>query len=164
MQLGTYIMANESISIAYFINPSHQSYVCMCIPLIVARQRLGKHVPATTNARSNRRIVGSVICMWAVSYRWRVHGSARVRQITRLSIRGNAEDAVHRQHQELTLRWTKLRAQMVLWQLPRQRMKMKTINVHCCINPSSRTGVDSVSNLPENKGRPARKADNFTAI
>jgi hypothetical protein len=31
------------------------------IPLIVARQRLGEHVPAATNTRNNRRIVGRVI-------------------------------------------------------------------------------------------------------
>jgi hypothetical protein len=29
----------------------------MCIPPVVARQRLGKHVPAATNTRNNRRIV-----------------------------------------------------------------------------------------------------------
>jgi hypothetical protein len=33
----------------------------MCIPLIVARQQLGKHVPTATNTRKNRRIVGRVI-------------------------------------------------------------------------------------------------------
>jgi hypothetical protein len=36
--------------------------VCMSIsPLIVARQRLGKYVPAATNTRNNRRIVGRVV-------------------------------------------------------------------------------------------------------
>jgi hypothetical protein len=38
-----------------------------CIPPSVARQRLGKHVPAETNARNNRRIVGCVgllVCLW----------------------------------------------------------------------------------------------------
>jgi hypothetical protein len=61
MELGMYIMATEPISMAYIINPSHQS-VCMCIPPIVdrqilskcilpfiARQQLGKHVPAAMN-------------------------------------------------------------------------------------------------------------------
>jgi hypothetical protein len=33
----------------------------LCIPPIVARQRLGKHVPAATNACNNRRIIGRVI-------------------------------------------------------------------------------------------------------
>jgi hypothetical protein len=35
--------------------------VCMSIPLIVARQRLGKHVPEAMNTHNNRRIVGSDI-------------------------------------------------------------------------------------------------------
>jgi hypothetical protein len=33
----------------------------MCIPPIVARQRLGKHVPETMNTHNNRRNVGRVI-------------------------------------------------------------------------------------------------------
>jgi hypothetical protein len=37
--------------------------VCMCVPLFVARQCLGKHVPAATNKRSNRRIVRCA-CLW----------------------------------------------------------------------------------------------------
>jgi hypothetical protein len=37
--------------------------VCVLL-LIVARQRLGKHVPAATNTRNNRRIVGEVV-FWA---------------------------------------------------------------------------------------------------
>jgi hypothetical protein len=32
----------------------------MCIPLFVARQRIGKHVPAATCTRKYRRIVGRV--------------------------------------------------------------------------------------------------------
>jgi hypothetical protein len=56
MEIGVYNMAPEPISTAYFINPSHQSAE---FPT-VARQRLGKHVPAVNNTRNNRRIVGSV--------------------------------------------------------------------------------------------------------
>jgi hypothetical protein len=44
MKLGTYIMAPEPISMAYFINPAHQ-------PLI-ARQQLGKN---------NKRIAARII-------------------------------------------------------------------------------------------------------
>jgi hypothetical protein len=33
----------------------------MCIPLIVAGQRLGKYVPAAANTHNNRRIVGDVV-------------------------------------------------------------------------------------------------------
>jgi hypothetical protein len=35
--------------------------VCACIPPVVARQLLGKHVPAVTNTRDNRRNVGCVV-------------------------------------------------------------------------------------------------------
>jgi hypothetical protein len=35
----------------------------MCIPPIVERQRLGKHVPAAKNIRNNGRNVGRV-CLW----------------------------------------------------------------------------------------------------
>jgi hypothetical protein len=61
MKLYTYITTPEPIWTAYFINPSHQS-VCLCI-LIVARQRLGKHVSAATNTRSSTRNIGFV-CSW----------------------------------------------------------------------------------------------------
>jgi hypothetical protein len=41
MKLSTFIIAPEPISTAYFVNPSHQS-VCIYVPPIVAKQRLGK--------------------------------------------------------------------------------------------------------------------------
>jgi hypothetical protein len=60
------------VGISWQLSPS--VYVCMCIPPIVARrklgkmirsffarQRLGKHVPAATNACNNRRIIGRFI-------------------------------------------------------------------------------------------------------
>jgi hypothetical protein len=47
-----YIMATEPISTAC---------VCTYIPPIVARQRLGRHVPVATNTRNNRIIVGGVV-------------------------------------------------------------------------------------------------------
>jgi hypothetical protein len=68
MKLGIYIVAPESISKAHLIDPSRQS-VCLyvlsllsllgkgsikCVPPFISRQRLGKHVPAATNTRSNR--------------------------------------------------------------------------------------------------------------
>jgi hypothetical protein len=37
--------------------------VCMCIPPIVVRQWLGKHVSAATNTSNSRRIVERV-CLW----------------------------------------------------------------------------------------------------
>jgi hypothetical protein len=71
-------MAPEPILVAYFINPSHQSvclYVCLLsllgkgsvkyISSFIARQLLGKHVPAATNTRNNRIIVGRVsLCIY----------------------------------------------------------------------------------------------------
>jgi hypothetical protein len=57
------------VNISWHLNPSQRRTskiplispcVCMCIPLIVARQRLGKHVPMATNTR-NIRNVGGVI-------------------------------------------------------------------------------------------------------
>jgi hypothetical protein len=42
MKLHMHIIARESISTAYFINPSHHLCVFMCIPLIVAMRRLVK--------------------------------------------------------------------------------------------------------------------------
>jgi hypothetical protein len=88
MKLGAYITAPEPNSTGCFINPSHQSVsVCVsllsllgkasvkCMPLFIARQRFGKHVPAPTNTRNNRRIVGRA-CLW-------------VRLCTPLSLLGN---------------------------------------------------------------------------
>jgi hypothetical protein len=52
-------------STAYFGNPSHQSVYLLgkgsvtCIPPVIARQWLAKHVPSTTNTH-NRRIIGRV--------------------------------------------------------------------------------------------------------
>jgi hypothetical protein len=51
--LGMYIMAPEPISPVYYMNPSHQS-VCLCVSLIVARQRLGKNVTRQTNTHAVR--------------------------------------------------------------------------------------------------------------
>jgi hypothetical protein len=90
MKLWVHIMAPEPISTAYLINPSHQSVCLSCASLLllgkgpvkfilpfVARQRLGKHVPAATNIRKNRKIVGhsrdneemleASFSMWSVS-------------------------------------------------------------------------------------------------
>jgi hypothetical protein len=62
MKLGIYIMAPESISTAYFINPSHQSLCYHVHHPIVARQRLGKNITAATDIPlNNRRIVVRVV-------------------------------------------------------------------------------------------------------
>jgi hypothetical protein len=51
-----YIVAPESISTAYFINPFFQSVCLYVYPPIVARQRLRKNVTSATNTRNNREI------------------------------------------------------------------------------------------------------------
>jgi hypothetical protein len=63
MKLGMYeyIMAPESISTAYFINPSHQCVFLHVYPPIVARQWLDKHVPAAMNTHNKSRIVERVV-------------------------------------------------------------------------------------------------------
>jgi hypothetical protein len=50
MKLGMYeyIMLHEPISAEYPINPSNQ-YVSVCFSFTVAREWLGRHVPAATN-------------------------------------------------------------------------------------------------------------------
>jgi hypothetical protein len=71
MKLDTCNTALEPVSAAYFIKPSHRRvFVCVsllvllvigsvyCIPLFIAKQRLGKHVPAATNTGKIIRIVG----------------------------------------------------------------------------------------------------------
>jgi hypothetical protein len=73
--VSKYIMTTELVSTPCLINPSRQS-VCLygvfllsllgkgsvnCIRPFIAIQRLGKHVPAATNTRDNRRSVGRII-------------------------------------------------------------------------------------------------------
>jgi hypothetical protein len=50
LKLGMYIISAESISTAYFINPSH---LCLYVyPTIIAGELLGKHVTAATNTQA----------------------------------------------------------------------------------------------------------------
>jgi hypothetical protein len=73
MKFGVYIIAFEPISIAYFINPSHQ-YVCLYVyPPNVARQRLGKHVTAATNTYATiKEILDASFPLRSVSYQRKV--------------------------------------------------------------------------------------------
>jgi hypothetical protein len=70
MKLGMYIMAPVHISTAHFINLSHQS---LCLHMyatrIVARQRLGKHVPTSLNTRNNRRVFLNIVSVRSVLYK-----------------------------------------------------------------------------------------------
>jgi hypothetical protein len=54
MKFGMYIKASEPNSMAYFINPSHQSMCPYVYPSIVARQWLGKNVTAATNTYTTK--------------------------------------------------------------------------------------------------------------
>jgi hypothetical protein len=78
MKLGMYIMAPEPISKAPFMNPSHQPVSICASPPIVARQRIGKHVPrqrihatieelldASFSIRSVCRIKGEILVLHA---------------------------------------------------------------------------------------------------
>jgi hypothetical protein len=60
MKLGMYIVAPDPISTAYFINLSYHS-VCLWSPHIVARQRLGKHVPAAMNTRNKKEVLDGCV-------------------------------------------------------------------------------------------------------
>jgi hypothetical protein len=60
MEFSMYLMAPEPISMAYFLNPSHQ---CVCLyvyPPIIARQRLDMQFPKE-KTRNNRRIVQCIV-------------------------------------------------------------------------------------------------------
>jgi hypothetical protein len=81
MKLGVCIMAPEPISVAYFLNPSHQS-VCLYVyppviarqwlsknPPIIARERLGKNVTAAVNTHATiEELLDVSFCMWSISY------------------------------------------------------------------------------------------------
>jgi hypothetical protein len=70
MNTGMHVMAPEPISTPYFINPSHQCVcVFMCIPLIVARQRLDKRVPAERTHGTVGELLNASCSMLAVSCR-----------------------------------------------------------------------------------------------
>jgi hypothetical protein len=62
MKLGMYIMAPEPISVAYLINPSHQS-VCLCVYCSISLLSNGSvnTFPAATKTRNNRKLIGRVV-------------------------------------------------------------------------------------------------------
>jgi hypothetical protein len=67
---GTYIMAPEPISTAYFINPSTGLCGSVCIP---ARQRLGKNVTAATNVHKRiEELLDASFSMVSMSYQGKV--------------------------------------------------------------------------------------------
>jgi hypothetical protein len=73
MKLGTYIMAPEPISTAYFINLSHQSVCLHVYPPIVARQGLGKNVTAATNTHATiEELLDASFSMRSMSYERKV--------------------------------------------------------------------------------------------
>jgi hypothetical protein len=42
---------------------------CLCIPLTVARQRLGSNITAVTNTHSTEELLDASFSVWPVSYR-----------------------------------------------------------------------------------------------
>jgi hypothetical protein len=56
-----YILAPESISTAYFINPTDRSVRLYVYSPIIARQRVDKNVTAATSTHNNRRIFGPFV-------------------------------------------------------------------------------------------------------
>jgi hypothetical protein len=71
MKLGMCIMEPESISTAYFINPSHESV--RLYPPIVATQRLGKNLTAAINAHATiEELLDASFSMRSVSYQRKV--------------------------------------------------------------------------------------------
>jgi starvation-inducible outer membrane lipoprotein len=73
IKLGICIMAPEPISKEYFINPSHQSVSLYVYPPVVARQRLGKIVTATTNTQKTiEELLDASFSMQSMSYQMKV--------------------------------------------------------------------------------------------
>jgi hypothetical protein len=69
MKRGMYVMTPEPISTLYFVNPSHQSVCLYVYPIVVARQRLDKSVPAATNAHATiEELLDTSFYMRSVSY------------------------------------------------------------------------------------------------
>jgi hypothetical protein len=66
-------MAPEPISMAYFINPSHQSVCLHVYPIVVAMQLLGKIVTTAKNTHATiDALVDASFSMWSVSYQRKV--------------------------------------------------------------------------------------------
>jgi hypothetical protein len=79
MNLGMYIMVPGPVSTVYYINSSQQFSACTYISPTVARQRLGKHFPATTNTHpTTEEFLNVSFSMRSVSYQRRVCGSVFV--------------------------------------------------------------------------------------
>jgi hypothetical protein len=72
VKLCMYIMAPESISMAYSINPSRQLVCPHFYPLIVDRQQLGKDVTAATSTRATIELLDASFSMRFLSYQRKV--------------------------------------------------------------------------------------------
>jgi hypothetical protein len=68
-----HIITPEPISMAYLINPFHQSVCLYVYPQIIARQRLGKNIIAATNTEEKiESLLNASFSMRSVSYRRKV--------------------------------------------------------------------------------------------
>jgi hypothetical protein len=72
MKLGMYIMAHESISATYFINPSHQSVCLYVYPPTVSGHWFRINVTSATNSHATIELLGTSFSMLSVSYKRKV--------------------------------------------------------------------------------------------
>jgi hypothetical protein len=64
-----YIMPPEPTSMAYFIDPSHQSVCLYVYPSVVARQWLRKNVTVAMNTHTTiEELLDSLFSVWSMSY------------------------------------------------------------------------------------------------
>jgi hypothetical protein len=72
-KLGMHIMVPESISTAYFVNPSHHSVCLYVYPPIVARQRLSINVTVAMNTHPKiEELLDASFSVRSVSYQMKV--------------------------------------------------------------------------------------------
>jgi hypothetical protein len=61
-----YILAPEPLSMAYCINPFHQSVLLYVYSVTVARKRLGKKVTTATNKHEAIELLGPLFSIWSI--------------------------------------------------------------------------------------------------
>jgi hypothetical protein len=69
--------------------------VCVCIPLIVARQRLGKNVTAATNTHATTELLDASSSMRPASYQWKVGDNFFPEYLVYLYIATYGFDLIH---------------------------------------------------------------------
>jgi hypothetical protein len=72
-----YIMAPESISKAFFINPCHQTVFLFVYTTMVARQRLCKNVTAAAHTHETKELLDASFSVRSALYQTKVGGSSQ---------------------------------------------------------------------------------------